>query len=275
MSDDGNVRTTIERRFRTRALETPDGLERTAARLRTAGCIAPEAEALQLVEAVAGDMDLLDELVARRARGEPLAWLTGRVRFGGETVLVRPGVYVPRPQTEALALEAAARLPEHGLAADLCTGSGAVAVVLRRRRPAARIVATDIDPRAIVNARANGVETYWGDMADGLPRDVAGRLDVVTAVVPYVPTAELRLLPRDVVAYEPRRSLDGGADGADLLVRAAVESAPLLRRDGSLLLELGGEQAESLRPLLRELGYREVRVLRDPEGDPRAVVARR
>ena len=98
---------------------------------------------------------------------------------------------------------------------------------------------------------------------------------MVTAVVPYVPSDELRLLPRDVVAYEPRRALDGGADGTDLLARAVAESAPLLRPGGSLLLELGGREADLLEPLLAENGYRDVRRLYDEEGDPRGLACRR
>jgi release factor glutamine methyltransferase len=189
-------------------------------------------------------------------------------------VRVCPGVYVPRPQSEALALAALSRLPEHGLAVDLCTGSGAVAVVLQNRRPSARVWATEIDPGAAACARSNGVRVCQGDMAAGLPSGLFGRVDAVTAVVPYVPTGELPLLPRDVVAYEPRRALDGGHDGTRLLRRAARAAALLLRPGGSLLLELGGNEAELLRPLLAAQGYRDVELLLDAEGDPRGIVCR-
>ena len=190
-------------------------------------------------------------------------------------MLVRPGVYVPRPQSEPLAGEALARLPRRGLAVDLCTGSGAIAVVLSRGRPGARVLATEVDPLAAACARDNGVEVFVGDMAAAVPDDVRGRVDVVTAVVPYVPSDELRLLPRDVVRYEPQRALDGGADGADLLRRAILESVGLLRSGGSLLLELGGSEADLLAALLAESGYRDVRRLVDEEGDLRGLVARR
>jgi release factor glutamine methyltransferase len=112
-------------------------------------------------------------------------------------------------------------------------------------------------------------------MTAALPEGIRREVDVVTAVVPYVPTAELRLLPRDVVAYEPLGALDGGADGADLLRRAVVESAGLLRPGGSLLLELGDREADLLGPLLAENDYRDVRLLRDAEGDPRGLAGRR
>ncbi|MGZ4784958.1 MAG: N5-glutamine methyltransferase family protein [Acidimicrobiales bacterium] len=249
-------------------------LETTIDALRAAGCIAAEDEAALLVEAAAGDRARLRDLVERRRTGEPLAWLVGSVRFCGETVRVHPGVYVPRWQSEPLSVEAAARLPERGLAVDLCTGAGAIAVVRRHRRPGARVVATDIDPVAVACARANGVEVLEGDLAAPLPGSLLGRADVVTAVVPYVPTDQLRLLPRDVVAHEPRHALDGGEDGTALLVRAAHQATRLLHPGGSLLLELGGDQATQLEPVLVAAGYGEIEERTDDDGDLRAIVAR-
>lgn len=253
---------------------TEELLKTTAAELWGAGCIAAEEEAAELVQAAGMDGARLRDLVARRCTGEPLAWLIGSVSFCGETVLVHPGVYVPRWQSEPLALEAAARLPEHGLAVDLCTGAGAIAAVLTHRRPSARVVASEIDPVAAACARSNGIEVFEGDMAANLPASLIGQVDVVTAVVPYVPTDEIRFLPRDVIAYEPRRALDGGEDGMLFLFRAALAAAPLLRPGGSLLLELGGNQADLLSPVLAESGYREVELRVDEDGDLRALFCR-
>jgi release factor glutamine methyltransferase len=121
-------------------------------------------------------------------------------------------------------------------------------------------------------------------MSGPLPADLVGRavqgeatgqVDVVTAVPPYVPSGELHLLPRDVLAHEPRAALDGGADGTLLLQQAAVEGALLLRPGGSLLLELGGDEAELLGPVLSDAGYSDVEVLLDEDGDTRGVVCRR
>ena len=246
-----------------------------AAALCAAGCVAAEEEAVLLAEAARGDAARFEALVARRCTGEPLAWLTGTARFCGYSVLVHPGVYVPRVQSEPLALEAAARLPARGLAVDLCTGSGAVAVVLRRRRPRARVLATDSDARAVACAAANGVQVFLGDLAASLPAGLAGRADVVTAVVPYVPTAELRLLARDVQAYEPRQALDGGVRGTALLERAAAAAAALLRPGGRLLLELGAGQDALLGPALTALGFRDLQARRDEDGDLRALVCHR
>ncbi|MGH9067941.1 MAG: methyltransferase, partial [Acidimicrobiales bacterium] len=156
-----------------------------ARRLARAGCVAAWEEAGELMEAAAGDQEVLAGLVTRRIAGEPLAWVTGWVAFAGHRILVHPGVYVPRWQTEPLVARAAGLLPGDGMAADLGTGSGALAVALGRARPRARVVATDVDEAACRCAAANGVEVFQGHLADPLPADLWGRVDVVVAVVPY------------------------------------------------------------------------------------------
>ncbi len=242
--------------------------------LTEAGCIAAGEEADELIRAAAGDPDVLDDLVSRRTNGEPIAWLTGAVTFCGVELLVAPGVYVPRWQTEALARRAATLLPVAGVAADLCTGVGAIAAVLAAAVPTAQVVATELDPTAVQCARRNGVEVFEGFLDDPLPRELAHRVDVLTAVVPYVPTGSLRLLPRDVRRFEPRLALDGGVDGTDLLEEVARRSVGWLSPGGWLLLELGGDQAEPIGQLLHELGFVGLDVMADDDGDPRAICAR-
>jgi len=241
--------------------------------LARAGFIAAEEEAAELIAAAAGDAAWLEAMLARRLTGEPLAWITGRVLFCGVDVRVDPGVYVPRWHSELIARRAAECLPEHGIAVDVCTGSGALACVLMVERPSARVLACDIDERAVRCAVGNGVEAYRGDLFAPLPHDVAGRVDVVCAVVPYVPTAELPLLQRDTFTFESALAYDGGVDGADLLRRAVAESTRWLRPGGALLLELGGDQPAAIAADLARHGYVDLRVLRDEEGDPRGVEA--
>jgi release factor glutamine methyltransferase len=184
-------------------------------------------------------------------------------------------VFVPRPHTQALARRAVSLLPTDGIAVDLCTGSGVVAAVLRSARPKATVVATDVDPAAVACARGNGVRALVGDLDDPLPLSLRGRVDVITAVVPYVPTEELHLLPRDVLAGEPRVALDGGARGTTVLVRAAGSAARWLCAGGSVLLELGGDQAAEVARTLADVGFSQIRVHRDDEGQDRAIEARR
>jgi release factor glutamine methyltransferase len=246
-----------------------------SATLARAGCLASDEEASELIEAAAGDPGRLAAFVERRVSGEPTAWIVGQLRFCGLTVRVHRGVYVPRWQTEPLAERAASLLPDDGMAVDVCTGSGAIAVVLRDRRPSARVLGTDTDPAAVACARDNGVEAYLGDLMDPVPEALAGRVDVVTGVVPYVPTDELRLLARDVLAFEPLAALDGGPGGTRHLLRAVRAASAWLRPGGVLLLELGGEQDDEIARHCEALGFADVEIVRDDDGDVRAIEARR
>ena len=242
--------------------------------LRQAGCVAAEEEARELEEAAGGDDGRLAAMVARRCRGEPLAWVTGHLGFGPVTLSVTPGVFVPRLQSLTLAERASALLPEDGRAVDLFTGAGAVAALIRHRRPQASILAVDVDPEAVRCARSNGVDALLGSLDEPLPPAWRGTVDVLSAVVPYVPTEAIHLLDRDSREHEPLRALDGGTGGLTWL-RATVAAAPgwLRRPGGVLLLELGGDQAPALEPDLAAAGLGLGRVGRDEEGDVRYLEA--
>jgi release factor glutamine methyltransferase len=253
---------------------TSEERTRIVSALAAGGCVAPAKEAEVLFRASSEGVGRIDELVARRLGGEPLAWITGSVVFGGVRVYVDPGVFVPRPQTEEMAQRAASLLPDAGIAVDLCTGSGAVAAVLGAAHPRASVVATEIDPIAVACARRNGVDVLVGDLDEPLPPSIRGRVDVMTAVVPYVPTEELPFLPRDVLANEPRAALDGGPGGTTLLVRAAEAAPSWLKPGGRVLLELGGDQADDVTAALERVGLSGIRVHRDGDGQDRAIEAR-
>jgi release factor glutamine methyltransferase len=241
--------------------------------LAGAGCVAAAEEAAELLDA-SGDGDELREMVTRRLTGEPLAWITGTAAFCDLEVSVDRGVYVPRWQSETLARWAAGVLPPAGRGVDLCTGTGAVALVMQSSRPDALVVATEIDPVAARCARGNGVTVYQGSLDEPLPATWASRVDVVVGVPPYVPDRALHLLPRDVQRFEPRRALDGGPDGL-ALVRAVVRrSRRWVRPEGWLGLEVGGDQVDEVAALFEGEGYRTVEVLEDADGDPRAVCGR-
>jgi release factor glutamine methyltransferase len=246
-------------------------LSLTVSRLRDAGCVAATEEAARLA-AAASDEVTLEEWVRRRERGEPLAWIIGETNFCGRKLHVAPGVYVPRVQTEELAHRAAALLPDHGRAVDLCTGAGAVAAHLVAQVPTATVVGVDIDLHAAVCARRNGVPAVVGDVAN-LPLPASGHFDIVTAVAPYVPTTGIRLLPSDVQRYEPRRAIDGGEDGLRVVRRVVVTAARLLRCDGWLLVEVGWNQEAALTSTLEAAGFRSGTPWRDADGDVRGIAA--
>ena len=249
-------------------LSTPAVIDR----LRAAGCVAAEEEA-ELLVGSAPDNGTLEAWLKRREQGEPLAWITGTTQFCGRTLKVDGGVYVPRPQSEELARRAAEMMPARGgWAADLCTGAGAVAVYMEAEAAAARVVGVDIDMRAVVCARSNGVTAFLGDLNGPLR---SGVFDVVTAVAPYVPTRELRFLPADVQRYEPRSALDGGPDGLQVLRRVVDAAGSLLRPGGWLLTEVGGDQDEALMTILKARGFGAVSTWFDEEGDLRGLAALR
>ncbi len=249
-------------------------------RLRAAGCVAADEEAEELL-AAAPDGATLEAWIGRREQGEPLAWITGTLQFCGHRVGIDPSVYVPRLQSEELARRAATLLATATAtatatgtagvrAADLCTGAGAIAVHLMVEVPAATVVAVDIDGRAVACARRNGVRALVADVGEPL---VSRAFDIVTAVAPYVPTDALRLLPADVQRYEPRRCLDGGGDGLDVVRRIVVSAARLLRPGGWLLVEVGGDQDRSLAPVLTAWGVDGLDQWFDEDGDLRGIAA--
>jgi release factor glutamine methyltransferase len=238
-------------------------------RLAAAGCVAPEEEAGELVRA-GPDRATLERWIERRERGEPLAWIVGAAPFCGRTLLVDPGVYVPRRQSEALARRAAGLLPAGGRAADLCTGAGAIAAHISGEVPSATVVGTDVDARAVACARRNGVAAVVAELGSPLRPDA---FDVVTAVAPYVPTDELHLLAADVRRYEPARALDGGIDGLGIVRRAIRSARRLLRAGGWLLVEVGGRQDEELRDALDTAGFTGATSWFDDDGDLRGIAA--
>jgi release factor glutamine methyltransferase len=212
--------------------------------------------------------------LSRRVTGEPLAWITGSVDFCGIEVAVGPGVYVPRWQSEPLARRAAELLPSDGRGVDLCTGSGAIAMVMQAARPGAQVVGTEIDPVAIGWARHNGLEVHEGSLCEPLPAELARQVDVMTGVLPYVPSDALHLLPRDVQHFEPRRALDGGQGGLALVSEVIAGSCRWLKPGGWLLLEIGADQVAETTAMLARSGFVDLEVLEDGDGDARGICGR-
>lgn len=198
-------------------------------------------------------------LLARRAQGEPVAYLTGHKEFMGLDFVVNHTVLIPRPETELL-VETALRLAGPApLIVDAGTGSGAIAVSLAVYLPDAVVYATDCSREALAVARQNAashgvaqrVSFFWGDLLAPLAGlNLRGRVDLLAANLPYIPTCVLSTLAPEVRRYEPAVALDGGADGLDLYRRLVPEAAVLLKPGGRLLLEIGPGQRGPLSALL-------------------------
>lgn len=220
--------------------------------LRAAGCVFAEDEAELLVSTARTPAELA-AMVERRVAGHPLEHVVGWAEFCGLRISVGPGVFVPRRRTEFLARQAAAlgrALGRPGaFVVDLCCGSGAVGAVLAATLDRPVLHAADIDPAAVACARRNldvadgEVHVHEGDLYDPLPEELRGRVDVLVANVPYVPSGAVALLPPEARDHEPRVALDGGPDGLDVLRRVAAAAPAWLAPGGRLLFETGEQQA--------------------------------
>lgn len=243
------------------------------ARLRSAGCVFAEEEAALLTEA-AGTPAELEDLVARRVAGTPLEYVVGWVAFDGLRVAVEPGVFVPRQRTSYLVelaadalggLEVAGRAPT---ALDLCCGSGALGLALAHRHPGVVLQATDNDPIAVACAARNlepvGGVAQLGDLDEPLPAALRGRVDVILANVPYVPTAAIALMPPESRDHEPLGTVDGGTDGLDVLRRVADLAPTWLRPGGSVFSEVSEAQSDAAAAAFSNAGL-EPQVHHDPE----------
>uniref|UniRef100_UPI001E4BFAB0 putative protein N(5)-glutamine methyltransferase n=1 Tax=Streptomyces clavuligerus TaxID=1901 RepID=UPI001E4BFAB0 len=236
--------------------------------LRAAGCVFAEDEAALLLAGAPSPAGLT-ELVARRGSGEPLEHVLGWAAFRGGRFAVDPGVFVPRPRSAFLVERALALAPGAGaVVVDLCCGSGALGAALTAELGGAELHAADIDPAAVRcarrNVRALGGTVYEGDLCAPLPDRLRGRVDVLLANVPYVPTGEIALLPAEARVHEAAIALDGGTDGLDVLRRVAAEAGRWLAPGGSLLFETGERQSARAARIVRRAGLA-ARVARSEE----------
>jgi release factor glutamine methyltransferase len=212
------------------------------ARLRAAGCVFAEDEAALLI-ATAGSPEELDAMVERRAVGLPLEQVLGWAEFCGLRIAVDPGVFVPRRRTEFLVQEAVALALPQAILVDLCCGAGAIGAALAAAVDQAEVHAVDIDPAAVSCARRNVPgHVYQGDLYQPLPASLRGRVGLVVANVPYVPTDEIGFLPPEARVHEPMITLVGGPDGLDVLRRVAAEAPSWLAPGGHLLIETSERQ---------------------------------
>lgn len=211
-------------------------------RLRSAGCVFAEDEA-RLLRAAARGPDSLAAMVERRVAGEPLEYVVGWAEFNGLRLHLEPGVFVPRHRTEFLADQAAALARPGAVVLDLCCGCGAVGAAVAAA-VAVELYAADVSPAAVRCARRNvDGDVLEGDLYTPLPRALRGRVEVLVANVPYVPTDAIDLMPQEARDHEPREALDGGADGLDVLRRVAAEAPEWLAPGGHLLVETSAGQA--------------------------------
>ncbi|GAB2823472.1 putative protein N(5)-glutamine methyltransferase [Actinocorallia aurea] len=247
-------------------------MDAITASLRQAGCVFAEDEAAVLASSARSAQELR-AMAARRAAGTPLEHVVGWAEFAGLRIAVAPGVFVPRRRTEFLVAEAARLTPDHAVVVDLCCGSGALGAALHVAREGVELHAADIDPAAVACARGNvRGAVYQGDLFDPLPSRLRGRVDVLLANVPYVPSEEIPLLPSEARDHEARAALDGGSDGLDVLRRVAAEAPGWLAPRASLLVETGGHQVAAAVAAFTRHGLA-VRIASDDDYDATVLIA--
>ncbi len=219
-------------------------------------------------------------LLARRAAGEPLAYLLGRAGFWTLDLEVTPATLIPRPETELLVEAALARLPEANALciADLGTGSGAIALALASERPQARVLATDASAAALEvagrNAARNDIVNVAFQQGDWLEPLAGERFDLIASNPPYIAQGDPHL-GRGDLRFEPATALASGADGLDALRTLARDAPTHLVPGGWLLLEHGWDQGAAVRGLLRDAGFQRIETLRDLEDRERVTLGSR
>jgi release factor glutamine methyltransferase len=232
-----------------------------------------------------------------RARRFPLQYLLGEIEFMGLPLIMREGVFIPRPETETLVEAVIARRPADGTALrilDLCTGSGAIAVSLAHYLAPSLVVAADISLASVRLARDNArynrvldrVSVVVADglgclgtvppvQADGAQRAVDGLFDIVVSNPPYIATGEIEGLEPEVRDFEPREALDGGRDGLRFVAGILPQIPSILRAGSIVAFEIGAAQAEAVGGLFAEAGLGALEVIRDLAGRDRVVIGRR
>lgn len=229
------------------------------------------------------EQERLDALCAKRCTRYPLQYLCGAWDFMDLTLKIGPGVLIPRADTEVVAMaaiEAARVAPKSPAVADLCSGSGAIALAVARHVPGARVTAVEISPHALTflrtnnNTYGNPLNIVWGDVFFWQNECAPESLDVIVSNPPYIAPEEFASLAPEL-AHEPRIALEAADGGLRFYRHIAPAYFPALRPGGWLVFEIGYRQADAVTALCRDAGYTSVSVRRDPGGNPRCVLARR
>jgi release factor glutamine methyltransferase len=220
------------------------------------------------------------DLLQQRCKFIPVAYITGRKEFYGLDFYIKPGVLIPRPETEFVVDEAlkAIATNKNPLIADLCCGSGAISVALAFNNKRAKVYASDISDVACEVARINvnlfGLENrvflLFGDLWSPFKeRNIRG-FDVVVSNPPYIPEHELNKLPNDV-KNEPQVALNGGVDGLDFYRKIVTDVSEFLKPGGTIIFEIGWDQGAKVKALLKDTGFCNVNIVKDYAGFDRVV----
>ena len=245
------------------------------ARLLLANTLQVEpSELIKIAECTEGDFERYQMSLNRRAAGEPYAYITGEKEFMKLKFLVNKSVLIPREDTEILVLEALKQGKTDIL--DLCTGSGCIAVSLAKYLNNAKVEASDISTRALCVAKKNAAmnEDTANFIHSDLFEDITKKYDMIVSNPPYIRKSELKTLQIEV-KKEPKRALDGGESGLEFYERIIKEAPKYLKEGGSLLLEIGYDQADSVNHILKNYHFKKIKKVKDLSGHDRVLMAER
>jgi len=228
------------------------------------------------------------DVIQRRTRREPLQHIIGNQEFWGLEFIVSPDVLIPRPETEFIIEAALAIVQDRNTPVriiDLCTGSGCIAVSLAKELTAARVIATDASEKALTVARENtrrhGVSEHirflLGDLFEPLEElDIRGQIDIIVSNPPYVQAGDLSTLQPEVRDYEPEMALIAGPGGTEIAKRIIQIAPEYLKKNGTLIMEMGLGQADALTRMVEATGaYGDRELLKDLAGIERVIIARK
>lgn len=228
-----------------------------------------------------GVEERVEELMARRLKGEPVAYITGEWEFYGIPLEITSGVLIPRVDTEVLVDTVVLALKGRKMDArilDLCSGSGCIGCAIAKTLPATRVVMVDSSRKALelskINADKNDLFPRVSFMeADvmGMPPMMLGSFDILVCNPPYIPTADIETLDISVKDYEPRAALDGGEDGLDFYRAVLKRWKNVVRIGGLMMFEVGVDQANAVAALMRDAGITEIGFAKDTLGIERVV----
>ena len=221
--------------------------------------------------------------IKRRCQSEPVAYILGKKEFMGMDFFVNGDVLIPRPDTEPMVeylLEyLQVNYPEGAKVLDLCTGSGAIGISIKKYFKPGIVSLSDFSEAALAVARINAgqlvngeLSLYQGDLFAAIPQGET--FDVIVSNPPYISRVEMSGLARDIIEYEPHMALDGGESGLDFYRRIIAEAHLFLRKDGLLALEIGDDQAADVTQLLTDDGFQEIQTITDLSGRIRCLTGK-
>ena len=224
------------------------------------------------------NINIFEAAIRRRAKKEPVAYITGKKEFWSEDFIVSKSTLVPRPETELLIYKIIDLFKNKTInILDIGTGSGCIILSILKELKLARGIGIDISPNAIKTAKKNSEKLNLSKRVKfkvlDLSKYTLGKYDIIVSNPPYIPSKDIKNLGKDIINYEPKETLDGGLDGLDLIKKVIYKSNHLLKTQGLLAIEIGFGQYRKVSGLLKRFGFREIAKEYDYNRNVRCIIS--